>query len=145
MADLKSLDGWDGGQHPVRVFVYGTLKPGCCYYPHYCADRVLEEQPAQVRGQLFHLSLGYPAITEGDQWVKGYLLSFRDASELAVLDELEDYDPQRPTAKNLYDRTWVDVFDRESQPLGSAWIYRMAAATVTRLGGIWIPSGEWRP
>ncbi len=129
---------------PVRVFVYGTLKPGYQYYPRYCAGRVIAEQPAQVQGQLFDLPLGYPGMTVGGQWVQGYVLSFKDDSVLTDLDALEDYHPHRSRAENLYNREWVEVFSPNGLALDPAWVYRMATETVIQLGGTWIPSGEWR-
>ncbi|NJN23760.1 MAG: gamma-glutamylcyclotransferase, partial [Acaryochloridaceae cyanobacterium RL_2_7] len=46
----------------LKVFVYGTLKPGYDNHNRYCRDRLLEIQPAQVKGSLFQLPVGYPGM-----------------------------------------------------------------------------------
>ncbi|MGB8699665.1 MAG: gamma-glutamylcyclotransferase [Thermosynechococcaceae cyanobacterium] len=127
----------------VQVFVYGTLKPGYANYDDYCGDRIRSAQKAQVRGKLFDLPLGYPALTVGEQWIAGYLLCFADDGCLMRLDKLEDYCPDRPVAENEYQRERIDVFDLQQRSLGVAWVYRMTPAKVQQLGGKWVASGEW--
>jgi gamma-glutamylcyclotransferase (GGCT)/AIG2-like uncharacterized protein YtfP len=127
----------------VRVFVYGTLKPGKVNYERYCGDRVLQSIPAQVRGQLFELSLGYPGMMCGETWVQGYLLNFADESALKALDCLEDYQPHRPESQNEYQRTDVEVFDCEGRSLGFAWTYFMTIQKVQQYHGRWLASGKW--
>jgi gamma-glutamylcyclotransferase (GGCT)/AIG2-like uncharacterized protein YtfP len=112
----------------VQVFVYGTLKPGECNFDRYCADRILHGQAAIAYGRLFNLSLGYPAMTEGDCPVYGYLLTFRD---VAVLDELDELEVRRA------------VFDRQWGSVGEAWVYLMSGERVDRLGGKLLPQGIW--
>lgn len=41
----------------IRLFVYGTLKRGCCNHDHFCRDAVSVE-PATVRGRLHQLPSG---------------------------------------------------------------------------------------
>lgn len=127
----------------LSIFVYGTLKPGhsnygCCY------DRVLSADAAMVRGQLFDLPVGYPAMALGDQWVLGYRLTFADEQILLILDELEGYSLHRPSDRNEYQRVWVAIFNREGHSLGEGWTYRMDADRVQRYQGRLIDSGEWQ-
>jgi gamma-glutamylcyclotransferase (GGCT)/AIG2-like uncharacterized protein YtfP len=139
----------------LRVFVYGTLKPGGFYYGDYCEGRTIAETPAWVRGWLYDLPLGYPAMVvdvdgdsvgelgQGDR-VWGYLLTFADPEEgLAALDELEDYDPHGDPSQNLYQRYWLPVFGGEGQALGHAWVYGMRAERVPALGGRYLSQGVW--
>ena len=63
---MQSSDG-------LRVFVYGTLKPGEANYQRYCAGKLVNAQRAMVLGKLFALPAGYPAMTLGDIPVQGYL------------------------------------------------------------------------
>lgn len=122
--------------YPCRVFVYGTLKPGERYYTEYCADHVLTAQPAIVLGELFDLPLGYPAMTLGDRPIQGVLLTFTDTAILAELDELEGFDPTRPSHENEYQREQVEVLDLDHQFLENAWIYRMSMPQVLSLSGL---------
>jgi gamma-glutamylcyclotransferase (GGCT)/AIG2-like uncharacterized protein YtfP len=127
----------------LKVFVYGTLKPGECNYQPYCAGRVIEVHPAIAFGQLYDLPLGYPAMTLGNSAVQGYLLTLTDSAALDILDELEDYHPQRSPDQNEYIRQRVDTFNLNHQPLGPAWAYLMELEQVKRLDGILLPQAIW--
>ena len=127
----------------LTMFVYGTLKPGEAAHEQYCAPYLKASQPAWVRGVLFHLPQGYPALTEGDRWVEGALLHLREEAAIAQMDAFEDYDPTLPDVENLYVRRSRPVFSTERQSLGLAWIYLMAPERVAELGGIVIPNGVW--
>jgi gamma-glutamylcyclotransferase (GGCT)/AIG2-like uncharacterized protein YtfP len=103
----------------LQVFVYGTLKPGEANYECYCASEVVDVKKAWVLGELYALPQGYPAMTQGNNSVYGYLLSFKDSKVLNNLDELEDYHPQRVASENLYNRTQVEIFDLENNSVAS--------------------------
>ncbi|PZO35827.1 MAG: hypothetical protein DCF19_22935 [Pseudanabaena frigida] len=126
-----------------KVFVYGTLKPNEANYAKYCAGKAIAEQKAIAYGELFSLPMGYPAMIVGNTQVHGYLLSFPDASILESLDDLEDYQCDRPTSENAYNRQQIEVFDLEGKALGLAWAYFMTLAQVTKFDGIAQPDGCW--
>lgn len=127
----------------ISVFVYGTLKPGEFYYPQYCEGKCVEAREARVKGQLFDLPFGYPAMTEGEGVVYGYLFQFADEQILRDLDELEDYDPTRSTDANEYQRVAVEVCDLSGGAIGRAWTYVMSAERVRRSGGVFLADGVW--
>ena len=127
----------------LRVFVYGTLKPGEANYEFYCASEVVEAKKAWTRGELYSLPQGYPAMTTGNDKVYGYLLSFNYSDVLSSLDELEDYHPQRPSKENLYNRTQVEIFDLENNSLCCAWAYFMDFMIIFQLKGIPQANGWW--
>ncbi|MFB6276352.1 MAG: gamma-glutamylcyclotransferase [Halothece sp.] len=128
----------------MRVFVYGTLKPGEANFERYCGGKVSKVTPAYTFGHLYALPVGYPAMTTGDTEVSGVLLTFSDEQLLADIDGLEDYDPKRPAEDNLYQREWLTLYAPSGESLGKAWGYRMAFWRVQQLGGIFLPSGCWR-
>lgn len=128
----------------LKVFVYGTLKPGGSNYQRYCAGKVVEETSAIAHGKLFALKLGYPAMTTGDGKVHGFLLSFADSAVLLNLDELEDYDQERKAAQNLYNRHEIQTYDLDARSLGTAWVYLMTPEQVRRYGGVALPCGCWK-
>ncbi|AFZ43726.1 AIG2 family protein [Halothece sp. PCC 7418] len=128
----------------MRVFVYGTLKPGEVNFQRYCQGKVSEMTPAYTYGHLYALSVGYPAMTVGDTQVSGVLLTFPDDSVLADMDDLEDYDPHRPASENLYQRESVTLYTPSGESLGAAWGYRMTFWRVQQLGGVFLSSGCWR-
>jgi gamma-glutamylcyclotransferase (GGCT)/AIG2-like uncharacterized protein YtfP len=139
-----------------NVFVYGTLKPGERYHDRYCGDLLETARLATVRGNLYHLPhCRYPAMTPGDGWVRGYLLSFRDERALCQIDQLEGYHPNRPAADNEYQRQVVEVFDlvpasdnknpseRWGRSLGRGWTYFMTLERVRASDGQFLPEGWW--
>ncbi|NEQ50291.1 MAG: gamma-glutamylcyclotransferase [Leptolyngbya sp. SIO3F4] len=142
----------------IDVFVYGTLKPGGIYHQQYCLPYLKQVQPAQVKGSLYDLpELGYPVMTPGENWVKGYLLTL-NAVAMSGLDELEGYD--RHGLKDYdyfhideefveeyisqqeedYVRQRTTVFNLVGQSMGEAWIYIM---TKPPAGAVYLVSGEW--
>ncbi|MEA5599163.1 gamma-glutamylcyclotransferase family protein [Rivularia sp. UHCC 0363] len=127
----------------LRVFVYGTLKPGETYYKSYCASKIVDTTKAYVRGELYALPQGYPAMTQGNNLVYGYLLSFANNEVLSSLDELEDYHPQKPLSENLYNRKQVELFDLNNNSLGLAWVYLMSFDKVCQLKGTPQIYGWW--
>jgi gamma-glutamylcyclotransferase (GGCT)/AIG2-like uncharacterized protein YtfP len=127
----------------LKVFVYGTLKPGEANYRRYCAGKVVEEQNAIAFGQLYDLPLGYPAMTHGESPVQGFLLTFADPNVLTALDELEDYNPNRLPQENEYERKQIEIYNLSAQSLGLAWVYLMTPEQVQRLGGVLMRSGWW--
>lgn len=129
----------------MKIFVYGTLKPGEANYPYYCEGKVIEAIKAYTWGKLFHLPLyGYPGMTVGDSKVKGFLLTFNDPAILANLDKLEDYDSQRSIEENEYQRQKISVYTLTGEPLGEAWGYVMSLAKVKQLNGVLVLSGWWQ-
>ena len=131
----------------INVFVYGTLKPEGKYHQEYCAPYLQTSQPAQVRGLLFDLPhRGYPTMTLGDGWVKGYLFQLA-AIALPGLDYLEGYSPpeqQTPHEEQDFEEEYIrqqtTVFSLTGQPISEAWIYIMDTPPA---GAVWLAEGEW--
>lgn len=111
----------------IKIFVYGTLKPGEENFDRHCQkaleQKALEIQEAIAHGTLYALPMGYPAMTSGDHPIYGFLLSFSDPQILMQLDELEDYCPDRPFEQNEYYRQKIQTFSLAHQSLGTAWVY----------------------
>ena len=128
----------------MKVFVYGTLKPREQNYHAYCEGKAIAVQPAYTYGKLYHLTLGYPAMTVGTEKVQGYLLTFADESNLVELDELETFDSQRLPENNEYQREMIPIYDLEDRSLGKAWGYLMNLKKIEAFGGIFLPSGWWK-
>lgn len=128
----------------MKVFVYGTLKPGERNYALYCGDRTHSQVAAYTKGLLYHLPVGYPAMTAGNSRVKGVLLTFTDDTVLPYLDELEDYDKERSPELNLYYRSLVPVYDQSDRFLAQAWCYFMSQEKVKQFQGVILPSGCWQ-
>lgn len=134
----------DKSTNLLKVFVYGTLKPGERNYQYYCADRVVEVQEAIAYGKLFALPLGYPAAIFPENYlVRGYVLSLLNFTVLAALDELEDYLPDRASSQNDYQRHQVEVYNSNLDPLGKVWTYSMSPQKIAAYGGVFLKNGWW--
>ena len=141
----------------IQIFTYGTLqpeeilKPGATPEQRFCAEKITDVCPAIALGCLYHLPLGYPAMTIGSDQIYGSLLSFTDPKILDVLDDYENHEPelierffpaQKP-GENDYQRQQIEVFGLTYDSFGLAWAYLMTPQQVQRLQGILIASGKW--
>ncbi len=127
----------------LNVFVYGTLKPGEANFAYYCAGKVQKQISAYTWGNLYALPVGYPAMTEGKNKVRGFLLTFIDSNVLNSLDRLEGYQPGRDSSLNEYYRQLVDIYSLDDRFLGKVWAYFMTVNRVKRYRGIIMTSGWW--
>ena len=125
----------------IRVFVYGTLKPGFRNHERWAAPHLLACEPATARGDLYDLPAGYPGVVEGGGTVHGCVLTLPD-EVLASLDELEAYDPKAEIEQNEYSRREVPVTLANGETV-PAWIYYMTAERVRAMRGTLLPSGQW--
>lgn len=127
----------------LKIFVYGTLQPGEANFPHYCQPHSPQIETAFIPGKLYHLPVGYPALTLGAGWVEGCLLSFEDPEVLKKLDELENYQPGRSPNENEYQRIKALVYANPETILAEAWVYVMTSTKIAQLGGVPFPSSRW--
>lgn len=133
----------------LRVFVYGTLKPGGRYYQRYCGQYSPKAWPALVCGQLYDFpQLGYPAMTVGEGWVQGVVLVFSQPLSVCTailqgLDTLEGYQADRSDVDNEYVRVQMQTFSLRRQPGQCVWGYVMDAESVRSQQGIYLPNGFW--
>ena len=123
-----------GPHTPLPLFVYGTLLAG---QPQAALLGALRRRPAQVRGRLFQLPAGYPAlVVEGaDGWVVGELVDAPPARVLALLDGYEGVD------EGLFARVACEVRVGLRAERGWAYVMDPARARVGRL----VASGRWQP
>jgi gamma-glutamylcyclotransferase (GGCT)/AIG2-like uncharacterized protein YtfP len=132
-------------QSEYTVFVYGTLKPGGHYWSRYCGGKVNEVRPAQIRGTLYDLHVGYPGVRFGaSTGVQGYLLTFKRQADFMELDVLEGFIAGRDPEHNEYNRCKVACFSPQGDPLGEVWAYEMSAARIAQMGGTPIEDGNWK-
>ena len=125
-----------------QVFVYGTLKPGERAFSRFCEPYVVDKQTVMTPGRIYHLPLGYPALTLEEGWVQGVLLTLSNPTALVKLDEFEAFYPDHPQDSE-YQRIWHPIYATDQTPLTHAWVYAMTKEQVDTLGGTWLPEGSW--
>jgi gamma-glutamylcyclotransferase (GGCT)/AIG2-like uncharacterized protein YtfP len=121
--------------------VYGTLMAG---HPQAALLGALRRRPASVRGLLYRLPAGYPALvyepvpsggpTPADGWVHGELVDPPPARLLTLIDTYEGVD------EGLYRRVECEI--RIGLRTECGWAYVMAPARARR--GELVGSGRWR-
>ncbi len=131
----------------IPVFVYGTLLEGFENHRLYVQPYPHRRQTASIKGELYHLPVGYPGLLqEGSGWVKGELIWFAEeayAAALAGLDELETfYRPGDP--RNEYERILTEAFVGEKGEVIQAYTYLFVDNTHAKEAGIYLPDGDWR-
>jgi gamma-glutamylcyclotransferase (GGCT)/AIG2-like uncharacterized protein YtfP len=125
---------------PHAFFVYGTLKRGQSNH-QLIAGALRDVAIATVRGRLYDVG-PFPALADGDDRVYGEVLTIDPNTLprlLAILDDLEGYDPSDPGG-SMYVRRLVTATDAEARELvAHAYFYNRDPAAFVHL-----PGGEWR-
>jgi gamma-glutamylcyclotransferase (GGCT)/AIG2-like uncharacterized protein YtfP len=151
----------------LQVFVYGSLKRGQSNHERFCRDSI-SVQEATVRGRLYELPLGFPAliVPEADVLATGTMDYLADADtqnrvranshvispgwdtvhgELLTFDDpeerlpaLDDLEGFRPGEESLYRRVLIPVTLPETNATVLAWTYVGEAAS-----GVYLPGGRW--
>jgi gamma-glutamylcyclotransferase (GGCT)/AIG2-like uncharacterized protein YtfP len=158
---------------PLALFVYGTLKKGFPAHERFFGKDA-ESERAVVRGSLFDLPAGYPALAVPDADIlaigtadarcdaarqRETLLACRThpASGETISGEIFRLDPERllpaldvfegfdPNGESLYRRVLIPAWTRSGKVF-AAWAYVMGSPSGERLpGGAWTPRGEPSP
>lgn len=153
------------GPSLLALFFYGTLKRGQINHERFCRGYARAAQ-ATVRGRLYDLPFGFPAIVVPREDVRatGTTNPLADAAtqrrqadgvahpkaaprvsgELLVFDDFEERLPaldrfegfDPESGNGLYRRVLVPVVTRETSVL--AWIY-----AIERPSGVHLPDGRW--
>ena len=135
MSEAASLDDNAQPAHTL-LFVYGSLMRGLELHEQLAGALFVAR--GRISGTL--VSLGeYPGLIEGDGDVHGELYRLDSAAMLCAIDDLEEYDAQRPE-QSLYLRVERDVrLDDGSTVRACVYLYNRDARDVSI-----IASGDWR-
>jgi gamma-glutamylcyclotransferase (GGCT)/AIG2-like uncharacterized protein YtfP len=152
----------------LNIFVYGTLKRGQRNHERFCR-RALATREATVRGWLYELPYGYPALVvpEEEVWVTGTRDYLSDAQEQhratprseasslrpTVYGEVLTFDDTaerlplidglegfRPGEESLYERVLVPATLLNTSTVVMVWTYAVESAV-----GLYLPAGRWPP
>lgn len=151
----------------LNLFVYGTLKRGQRNHERFCQG-LDTAQEATVRGRLYELPYGFPALVvpEADVLASGtanYLTDVKTQNHTragpqgsllgwdAIYGELftfndpeerlpafDDLEGFRPGEKSLYERVLVPATLSETNTALPAWVYVAESPS-----GIYLPGGRW--
>lgn len=124
-----------------KVFVYGSLMEGFWNHTRVLEGKVKIIGRGEVRGSLFHLKEGYPALLEGEDKVVGEIAGPVDEDLLRRLDYLEGYTAGE--ADNLYNRKAARVRMSDGSFV-ECWVYLYGDAEYVRGKGTYVPDGDWK-
>ncbi len=157
-----------GAATPVTLFFYGTLKRGHANHDWFCRGALRVEE-ATLRGRLYDLPFGFPALVVPDENVRavGSADPVHDASEQRRLNDTGVHKPDGPCVAgelftfgdpeerlpaidrlegfdpdggpNLYRRVLVPVETSEGAHV-AAWVY-----AIEKPSGTYLPGGRWPP
>ena len=132
-----------GGLFMERVFVYGSLREGFWNFQRLLKGKVNSITSAEIKGILYHLPEGYPAVIEGDGNVKGEVVELVDDDLLVKLDNLECY--RGEGQNNLYDRKNIKVRLEGGEDI-YCWVYFYNRGNFQHLkeNGVLITDGDWK-
>jgi gamma-glutamylcyclotransferase (GGCT)/AIG2-like uncharacterized protein YtfP len=120
----------------IKVFVYGTLRKGEIN-DHNLEKATCISAQCWTLGEMYDTYLGYPAVKQDDSnriYGELYIVS---EGELALLDELEDYQVGREN--NLYERILQTVYSDKGEVV--AYIYIVNKENLLRKR---IVEGDWK-
>ena len=116
----------------LPLFVYGTLLAGEAQAG--LLGR-LNRRPAMVRGHLYRMAAGYPALVlAADGWVHGELVDPPNPRVLELIDTYEGVD------EGLYQRVTANI--RVGLRAEPGWVYAMDITRARK--GARLPQGKWR-
>ena len=151
----------------LNLFVYGTLKRGQSNHERFCRG-LISVQEATVRGRLYELPFGFPALVVPETEVRAtgttnYLTDaeagrYEEAQvsetpsswdtvwgELLVFDDPEKRLPMldgleffRPGEESFYKRVLIPATLAETGTTLLAWAYAIASTS-----GLYLPGGHW--
>ncbi|MBD0353719.1 MAG: gamma-glutamylcyclotransferase [Rubrobacteraceae bacterium] len=150
----------------VTLFFYGTLKRGHANHHRYCRGALRAEE-ATLRGELYDLPFGFPALVvpQEDVYATGSADPIHDASEQQRLNDtgvhrsdgprvhgelftFDDPETRLPAldrlegfdpdgGPSLYRRVLVPVETTERAHV-AAWVY-----AIEKPSGVYLPGGRW--
>lgn len=124
-----------------KVFVYGSLRTDFWNYDKVLKNRVRQVEKGQIKGDLYHLPAGYPAVILGEGTVYGEVITLSQDKILKSLDLLEGY--MGEGEENLYVRVKQKVhLEDGSQKM--CWVYIYVDEKVAKKEGKYIPHGDWK-
>lgn len=124
------------------LFVYGSFSEGMVHFDK-IANYILETFPAQVRGSIYHLEVGYPVlVSHGHDAVFGSVVRLKDADMLfKILDEFHGYSMTEPH-KSLYLRQQASAAKVPTLEEVAVQAYSLNPSKLPR-GATKIQDGNW--
>ena len=123
-----------------KIFVYGSLLKDFWNHDRVLKNRVRSIEKGTIKGELYHLPAGYPAITSGENLIHGEICTLSHNKHLKSIDLLEGYTGNEK----------IDLYTREKRTVtlqdGSTtecWVYIYMDENYVKRKGKYIVHGDW--
>ena len=123
-----------------KIFVYGSLLKDFWNHDRVLKNRVRCIEKGTIKGELYHLPAGYPAITSGENLIHGEICTLSHNKHLKSIDLLEGYTGDEK----------IDLYTREKRTVtlqdGSTtecWVYIYMDENYVKRKGKYIEHGDW--
>ncbi len=123
-----------------KIFVYGSLLKDFWNHDKVLKNRVRSIQKGTIKGELYHLPAGYPAITSGSNLIHGEICTLTHSKHLKSIDLLEGYTGDAKI--DLYTREKRTV-TLEDGSVTKCWVYIYMDENYVIRKGKHIPHGNW--
>lgn len=123
-----------------KIFVYGSLLQNFWNHDRVLKNRVHSIEKGTIKGELYHLPAGYPAVATGDDQIYGEVYTLSHNKHLKSIDLLEGYtgNPE------------VDIYKREKRTVTlsdgtttDCWVYIYMDEHYVKKNGKYINHGNW--
>lgn len=122
------------------LFVYGSLMRNEENHHFLKEMKAKFVTKGEVKGKLYDLGVGFPALTEEEGYVYGELYEIDEAS-ISLLDQLEGYDSEREE-DSLYVRKKVVIRSFSKQNY-QAEVYYMSQKKLKEFFAVYLEGGRW--
>ncbi|WP_207707424.1 gamma-glutamylcyclotransferase family protein [Clostridium tarantellae] len=131
-----------------RIFVYGSLRTGFFNYNKYLKGYVLKEEPARIKGKLYHMpNKGYPALLDGEGYVYGEVFTIKNDEYTKVMESMDNMENyfNIGDSNNEYNRVAVKVELMNTNTFEVCYVYKYVVKNKKefKTQSIYIPNGNW--
>ncbi|MHC1748904.1 MAG: gamma-glutamylcyclotransferase [Cellulosilyticaceae bacterium] len=123
-----------------KIFVYGSLMKSFRNHDKVLKHRATETGKGKIKGALYHLPEGYPAVTTGDMAVHGEVYTLSKNKLIKGIDLLEGYLGEGKD--NLYERR-RQLVTLEDGKVVECWSYMYVNEGYAKRKGKLVKDGNW--
>lgn len=124
-----------------KIFVYGSLRQDYWNHDKVFKNRIRSIEKGKIKGKLYHLPAGYPAVLKGQDEVYGEIITITQEKILKSVDFLEGYLGEGK--ENLYTREKCEAVLEDGTKV-DCWVYSYVNEREAKKEGLYIPHGDWK-
>lgn len=124
-----------------KIFVYGSLLKDFWNHDKVLKYRTRSMQKGTIKGELYHLPAGYPAIASGHTTIHGEMYTLSHDKHLKSIDLLEGYTGNEKIDLYIREKREVTLADGSTE---HCWVYIYRNEDYVISKGKHIPHGDWK-